>query len=82
MHRNQLKPVDPLLKEKDKCDLAAVIALEEVDDCLTTGTAGKIIEGRVKEEVLMHRLKQVFEGCEEKEEGENDPYAEEWRRMK
>ena len=63
LHKNQLKPVDPLLKEKDKCDLAAVIALEEVDDCLTTGTAGKIIEGRVKEEVLMHRLKQIFEGC-------------------
>ena len=80
-HTFTLKPIDPLLKEKDKCDLAKVISLSEVDDCLTTGTAGKIVEERVKEEVLMHRLKQVFEGCEPSEIPD-DPYEEEWKEIR
>jgi hypothetical protein len=48
MYAKQPRSVDPLLKEKDKCDLAEVIALEQAHDCLTTATAGKIIEHRLK----------------------------------
>lgn len=50
-----------------------------MDDCLVVGTAGKTIEGRLKEEIVMHRLKQVFAGCEYGQEIANDPCGGEWQ---
>ena len=61
MYNKEPIKVDAVIKEQEKCDLAAVIDLSKVDDILLTGTSGKIVEERVKEEILMNRLRQYLD---------------------
>lgn len=66
-----------MIKERDRCDLAQFVELDKVDDCLTLGTSGKIIEERLKEEVFQFRLRQIFElGLDPKAEIPDDPWSE------
>jgi hypothetical protein len=57
---SKAEPMQPVVKEIDRCELARVIQLDKVDDSLKIGTAGKILEERLKEEILQHRLKEMF----------------------
>jgi hypothetical protein len=56
----QVEEYDCILNERDKANLAFNLPLRQVDDCLLASTTAKIIEERVKEEVIKHRLRQVF----------------------
>jgi hypothetical protein len=51
-----------------------------VQDCLLSGTTARIIEERVKEEVVKHRLRQVFasDGLDA-EFPEDDAFRREWQ---
>ena len=40
--------------------MAFNINLANVDECLLTGTSGRVIEERTKEEIFKHRLRQIF----------------------
>jgi hypothetical protein len=56
--------------------LAFNIPLRCVDDCLLASTPAKIIEERVKDEVVKHRLRQIFasDSLDLNFDGENDPF--------
>jgi hypothetical protein len=77
----QAEPYDIILNERDKANLAFNIPLRSVDDCLLASTTAKIIEERVKDEVIKHRLRQIFasDALELPFPGENDPFRREWQ---
>ena len=49
IHCKDIPQYEDYLNERDKVQLARVVALEAVDECLNYNTAGKIIEKRVSE---------------------------------
>lgn len=57
--------------------MAGQIELTAVDECLLSGVAANIIEERLTEEVLKHRLRILLEHGRFTPP-EDDPWAEEW----
>lgn len=51
-----------------------------MEDCLLSGTTARIIEERIKEEVVKHRLRQVFasDGLD-MDFPEDDAFRREWK---
>lgn len=60
-HCKDVPQYEEYLNERDKVQLARVVALDAVDDCLNYNTAGKIIEKRVGEQVMKDRLAKIFD---------------------